>query len=81
MVEPTKPPLPWSFLLLGASAAALVLSAVLYGLPSLLITVVAAWRLTRKRTHRDPILLAALLLGVTGAVLGMALSRLWWTSD
>jgi hypothetical protein len=70
--------LPWSFLLLGAATISLLLSALTYGLPSLLTAVAIGWRLHKRRDWSDRVLIGAAALAVVGVVAGIILSRFWW---
>jgi hypothetical protein len=75
--EPVEP-LPWDFLLLGASALALALSALCYGIPSALAGALVGWRLAKTRKFRDPILITAAVVCVAGVVGGLLVSRFWF---
>src|SRR5438874_1759769 len=59
-------PLPWSFLLLGAATLALMLSALTFGVPSMLTAGASGWRLIKKRHLRDRPLLWACALSLAG---------------
>lgn len=74
-------PLPWDFLLLGAAALAMALSALLYGVPSVLAAGGVALRIYRTRRYKDRILIAATALCLIGVVGGYAVSRFWWSYD
>lgn len=78
-IDSSLEPLPWDFLLLGASVLAVAASALCYGLPSLLAAVGVAWRMRRKHDYRNRILIAAAVLCVIGIVVGVSLSRFWFT--
>jgi hypothetical protein len=71
-------PLPWSFLLLGASALALVASSLTYGLPSAFVTLLVALRMWRRQGHRDRTLVAAGVVCLAGIVAGVLISRFWF---
>ncbi len=71
-------PLPWSFLLLGAAALALMISALTYGIPSALIAIISGIRLAKKRHLRDRPLLWAVGLSLAGIFFGIFVSRIWW---
>jgi len=86
--------LPWNFALLGAAAVSLVLSALAFGVPSLLVAGGVAYRCHKlgllkrallrnpKTLHRqlmtEPVLLAAAALALVGLAVGPFISRLWW---
>ena len=74
-----REPMPWNFVLLGASALAMVASALCWGLPSLLAAAGVGWRMHRKHAYRDATLIAAALLCVVGIAGGVVLSRFWFT--
>lgn len=76
--DATREPLPWDFLLLGGSALAMAASSLSYGLPSLLAALAVAWRMHRTRAYRSPILTAAAVLCLVGAVGGIVVSRFWF---
>ena len=76
--EPVEP-LPWDFLLLGASALALALSALSYGIPSLLAAAAVGFRIWKKQAYRNPILIAAAAVCLVGLVGGILVSRFWFT--
>ena len=76
---PAREPLPWDFVLLGASALALAASALSYGLPSLLAAAGVGWRMHRKRAYRNPILVAAAAVCVVGLIGGVVVSRFWFS--
>jgi hypothetical protein len=75
--EPAEP-LPWDFLLLGASALCLALSALMYGIPSLVAGLVVGLRVWKTRAYRNPILIAAATICVIGIVGGVVVSRFWF---
>ena len=75
--EPVEP-LPWDFLLLGASALALALSALMYGIPSVLAVALVGLRVRQTRKYRNPILITAAVFCVVGIVGGMLVSRFWF---
>jgi hypothetical protein len=71
-------PLPWSFLLLGAATIALMISALTYGVPSLLVGALSGWRLWKKHHLRDRPLVWAAGLSLLGLISGPLISRIWW---
>jgi hypothetical protein len=75
--EPVEP-LPWDFLLLGASALAMALSALCYGIPSLLAAALVGWRIWKAKKYRNPILIAAAIVCLLGIVGGVLVSRFWF---
>ncbi|HYO11517.1 MAG TPA: hypothetical protein VER17_21315 [Tepidisphaeraceae bacterium] len=92
-VERPMERLPWNFVLLGAAALSLLLSALTFGAPSLLVAIgVAArgWKLKLWNRHllrdpaallREPILIAAGVLAFAGMVVGPIVSTFWWLSS
>ena len=74
-------PLPWSFLLLGAAALALLVSALTYGIPSACVALASGWRLAKKRHLHDRPLLYAVALSIVGVILGVLISQIWWARD
>jgi hypothetical protein len=73
-------PLPWDFLLLGAAAVAMALSALSYGVPSLLAAIGVALRIWKKKAYRNPILITAAAVCLLGLVGGILVSRFWFTT-
>ncbi|MEO6435730.1 MAG: hypothetical protein ABIP55_08200 [Tepidisphaeraceae bacterium] len=73
--------IPWSFVLLGAAAVSVALSALCFGIPSLATVLVIAARMHRKRSYRDRVLIAAAALAIVGVVAGIILSRFWWRQE
>src|SRR5215212_1317663 len=83
-IEQSIERLPWNFVLLGASAIALAVSMITYGIPSLLTTAAISWRIWKTRGQRQhllsqSILLIAAVLSVTGLVAGILVSRYWYS--
>jgi len=86
--EPLPPPiieppeaLPWPFLLLGASALALAVSSLSYGIPSAVVALAVGWRMWRKRAARNRILQAAAVIALVGIISGIMVSRFWWLRE
>ena len=80
--------LPWNFVLLGLTAISMAISALTFGIPSLLMLFAIATRIWRTRRERggaglatQPILLLALLLGFVGVAAGVIISRYWNMKD
>jgi hypothetical protein len=80
-------PLPWDFLLLGASALAMVLSSLLAVaspsrlciFPSVAAALGVGFRVWKTRRYKDPILIAAAALCLIGMLGWYFVSRfLWW---
>jgi len=71
-------PLPWSFLMLGAATLCLMISALTFGVPSMLIAAASGWRLYKKRHLHDRPLLWAVGLSLVGVFFGILISRIWW---
>ena len=75
--EPIEP-LPWDFLLLGASALAMAFSALTYGVPSLFAATAVGFRVWKKKAYRNPILITAAAVCLVGVVGGLIVSRFWF---
>jgi hypothetical protein len=73
--------LPWTFLLLGASALSLAVSSLTYGIPSAFTALLIAWRMWQKRAFRDTILITAAVIAVVGMAGGVLVSRFWWLRE
>ncbi len=80
--------LPWNFVLLGLAAISLAVSALTFGVPSLLMLCLIATRIWRTRRERggaglvgQPILLLALVLAFVGTIAGVVISRYWNMKD
>src|SRR5687768_1261342 len=58
--------LPWDFLLLGGSTISLLISALTFGVPSLLMVAAVVVRVVKTKNLRQPIRFAALVVAVLG---------------
>lgn len=72
------PTFPWEYLLLAAAAAAIPVGALLWGIPGLILALLAAF--TIKRASRPRVVAWSLALGILALVLGILISLFWWYS-
>jgi hypothetical protein len=80
-VQQSIEPLPWDFLLLGLSALCLAASMLMYGIPSIAAAALLGLRVWKKRNYRNPILISAAIVCLTGICAGYAVSRFWFARD
>ena len=79
--QPEEEELPWDHLLLGASAIGTVVGFVTCGVPALLITALAAWRIAVNQRNAESIKLPVLsiVLCLLGVLVGLCLSLGFWS--
>ena len=68
-------------LLLAGSVLASVLGCLFFGVPAIVVAILALRLLMEKKATRKPILVIALVLAIAGAVGGILLSQFWWLSS
>ena len=76
-VESEKPPLPWEYLLLGASVFCAVAGPLFFGVPSIWVAAIGHVAMKRRSEHRNVVILST-LLGWIGLTAGVVVSSLWW---
>lgn len=75
-----KPPFPWEYVTLAASAVCLLLSTLTFGVPSFLVGAATMAAISRKPgvRRKTGVLLLSTLLAFIGFVGGIALSWFWY---
>jgi pSer/pThr/pTyr-binding forkhead associated (FHA) protein len=71
---------PWDLLLLAGSIVGSVIGGLLFGVPAVLVALVASARLFTGRAQRRGLVALAVVVSVVGVVGGLALSDFWWFS-
>ncbi|GIW77652.1 MAG: hypothetical protein KatS3mg104_2715 [Phycisphaerae bacterium] len=78
MMTSPAPAVEWGQAIVALSVVSALLGLLSFGIPCVLIGLVALGRLIMVRTDRRILLLAAILISLTGTLAGLMISRFWW---